>query len=1278
MKNNIIISVAVMLMTSFSVRSQSAYTEHCQADRIRKQFTETSVVSYSPDSEVTEKFIEYSDYGRANDVLLLQLYMSVKLPDEEIERLAGLFDERGFWTDIDYNDKTRGRWQPTLHITRMYALAKHYSDPSSLWYKNQGIGRILHKGIAYWGETWPSCPNWWHNDIGVPKKLTAVLLMMYDELSEDEINTGLKALERSNFGRTGQNKVWLAGNNLMKGLLTNDESLIIRARDQIAEEIKVTDREGIQEDWSFHQHGPQIQFGNYGLAYAESLSFWFRVLEGSPYMFSDRQREILENMIMDGICRSVWNGVMDPSYCGRQVFINAGRGKAYSLAVAAQNMAALKSPRSKAFHEIAMEILSPDTHTDILRGPKYFWRSDCGIYRTEEWYSSIRMHSERTVGFEYTNKENLLANFSADGALLFMQHGREYENIFAHWDWRKIPGTTTYEDRLPIRCPESDAEKTNRSLHVGGLSKDNILCTTMELERDGLHALKSNFFFEDLVIALGSDIRSSDPAFTRVTTAIDQNHLVSEVSSGSNWIHHDGRGYVSLDGAEIQSSAEEQEGKWDPIDPFYKDKSEKGKVFKCWFEHSPSLQSSYSYAYLPCRTAAQTGQWAEKPSVRIIRNDGRCQALKYNGVICAVFHIPGQYDIDSENFVITEPSIYIVKDGKRTVCVLPGLSDPSDTSLSFDYNSIASHPRLLFKSGEEENIRSLLAKDTCFRKIHNGIICFCDSILDAPVSKYAKTGKRMLSVSRTALQRIFWLSYSYRMTSDRRYAERAIDEMKAVCAFRDWNPSHFLDTGEMGMAVAVGFDWLYDTMDDKDRHTITESLDRHLFQAAEAPKYAWFYKSGNNWNQVCNAGMVYAALATYEYHPAKTKLIIEKSITSDMAAIECYAPDGGYPEGFGYWSYGTSFQIMMNEALASALGSDAGISKAPGFLESARFIQFMSAPSGKCYNFSDTGEHISGNIMMFWFAEKMKDNSLIWLEKQYMQSLPENFHQSPDKWFSEARLLPALLIFASRMDCLKAKLPEANVCFFRGRTPVFVWREGWNSPKDGYFAIKGGSPSTSHAHLDAGSFVYEYGGIRWSSDLGSQNYFSLESKGVDLWGQKQTSGRWDVFRIDNISHSTITLDGRHHRVDGYADIGKTFNGKNRKGAVVDLTSVLGKDLVNKASRTAYIDRKGFLYVEDEIENGKNDISLQWIMTAPDNARITGNRTIEIIEDGIRMQLSVSSAIPVSMLILPNDPPKDYDAPNPGTCRIGFKADIKPETRTRFRISLREKSKHKRH
>ena len=116
---------------------------------LRKAFVEASAVTYAPNEEVTERFIRYSDNGRANDVLLLQLYMSVHLPDAEIESLLSYFDwESKCWNDIDYADMNRGRWPSTLHITRMYSLAKVYTAGKDRWRGSDQIGRLLHCAMA--------------------------------------------------------------------------------------------------------------------------------------------------------------------------------------------------------------------------------------------------------------------------------------------------------------------------------------------------------------------------------------------------------------------------------------------------------------------------------------------------------------------------------------------------------------------------------------------------------------------------------------------------------------------------------------------------------------------------------------------------------------------------------------------------------------------------------------------------------------------------------------------------------------------------------------------------------------------------------------------------------------------------------------------------------------------------------------------------------------------------------------------------------------------------
>ncbi len=583
--------------------------------------------------------------------------------------------------------------------------------------------------------------------------------------------------------------------------------------------------------------------------------------------------------------------------------------------------------------------------------------------------------------------------------------------------------------------------------------------------------------------------------------------------------------------------------------------------------------------------------------------------------------------------------------------------------------NIAGHPRLLLKAGEEARIKEMIAEDEAMARVHGAILAECDEILDLPVLERVMEGKRLLHTSREALKRIFWLSYSYRMTGNEAYAERAVDEMLAVSAFSDWNPSHFLDVGEMVMAVAIGYDWLYDHMTPLQRQTAKEAIVEKGFVPADDERYAGFYNLANNWNQVCCSGLLYGALATYEEHPEHAWELIDLYVKSVPFALACYAPDGGYPEGFNYWGYGTSFQVMMIAALESAMGTDFGLCEAPGFLDTSAFVQFMTAPTGECFNFSDSAPYAPCNMMMFWFASKTGDLQRIWLERQYLENLPDDFMDEVDRRFTEHRLLPALMVFGSRLDMSRPVQPDEHFRVYEGKTPLFIYREGWNSKEDAYLGIKGGSPMTSHAHMDAGSFVYEYDGVRWSMDLGMQDYHSLESRGIDLWNQGEGGQRWDVFRIGNESHSTLTVNGKHHMVKSFVPLTDVWKEKKRKGARLDMTGVFAGQVAD-AERDIWLDRKNHLHVEDRISASGRDIEVRWTMMTPAEAEIISEKEIRLEKNGRRMVLRFeSSGFEALPFVLPDDPPHEYDAPNPGTCRVGFTVTVPAGAEAVLKASL---------
>ena len=599
---------------------------------------------------------------------------------------------------------------------------------------------------------------------------------------------------------------------------------------------------------------------------------------------------------------------------------------------------------------------------------------------------------------------------------------------------------------------------------------------------------------------------------------------------------------------------------------------------------------------------------------------------------------------------------------------------------SFEYSEIAPHPRILLSKEDQKKLSLAITKYPEFQKIDTYILEVSDQLLQKDPLTFHKKGKRLLAVSRKALTRLYYLAYSYRMTSDVKYLQRAEEELNAVSNFKSWNPSHFLDVGEMCMGVAIAYDWLYDDLKESTRKNVRQAIVEKAFKPSYVENYNWFLERNSNWNSVCNAGLVYGALAIMEHEQEASIAIIERALKSNLLPLEVYAPDGNYPEGPGYWNYGTSFQVMLIAALESSLGSDNGLSKAPGFMNSANYMLFAGGPSGLYFNYSDCGESQTARSSMFWFAEKLDDPTLIYQELDLISDGEYTKAVSSDI----ERILPNALIFGRQLNLKKVKKPSRHIYTGHGMTPVTITRTQWEDGLGKYMGIKGGLAFDSHSHMDQGTFVYDIGRLRWAMDFGLQSYITLESKGVEIWQNEQNDQRWDVFRYNNFNHNTLTINDQLHNVHGKAEIIATYEKKNEMGAKVDLTSVLNlNNELKNATRKATIVDNAYLQIEDIIQTNGKEVDLRWNMVTPAAAEIINQNTIKLSQKGKTLFLKINSDIAVEAVIRPSKDPSeiemkfkkgnygDYNLSNPGSVMVGFNTKIPANTKATFSVKLVE-------
>ncbi|MBM3442393.1 MAG: heparinase [Bacteroidetes bacterium] len=576
-------------------------------------------------------------------------------------------------------------------------------------------------------------------------------------------------------------------------------------------------------------------------------------------------------------------------------------------------------------------------------------------------------------------------------------------------------------------------------------------------------------------------------------------------------------------------------------------------------------------------------------------------------------------------------------------------------------SSFGPHPRILFFQGEETEMAASIQADASWTRVHEAILREADRLLPIEPIKRIQIGRRLLDKSREAVRRIFQLSYAYRMTGKQAYADRAEREMLDIAGFSDWNPTHFLDVAEMTMAMAIGYDWLHGQLSDASRLAIRAAIIQKGLEPSLETRYNSWLKAEHNWNQVCNAGMTYGALAIEEHDPQLARAIINRAIRSIRIPMQDYGPDGIYPEGYGYWGYGTSFNVMFLSAVEKTFGTDFGLCNTPGFLQTAGFLQHMSGPTRKPFNYSDAGVGAGFHPAMVWIANRIQDPSVLWQEKQFLASTNASR-------LTADRLLPALFFWKGTIQMDAVRPPTETMWVGKGKNPIAMMRSSWTDSNAVYIATKGGSPSINHAHMDIGSFVMDAMGLRWAMDFGMQEYESLESKGVKLWGRTQDSERWTVFRINNFAHNTLVVDSQLQRVDGKGALTAHGARKGFQYAVLDLSSVYQGQLAAAARGLAIVDGRQVL-VRDEWLSGDKTTNVRWNLLTAADVRITGPQEATLTLQGKTLRLVVESDVPIEMKTWPTDPPRSYDAPNPGTVLTGFIATLPPHTKASVRVHL---------
>ena len=361
------------------------------------------------------------------------------------------------------------------------------------------------------------------------------------------------------------------------------------------------------------------------------------------------------------------------------------------------------------------------------------------------------------------------------------------------------------------------------------------------------------------------------------------------------------------------------------------------------------------------------------------------------------------------------------------------------------------------------------------------------------------------------------------------------------------------------------------------------------------------YTFTNNWSAVCNAGIMTMALAFANVNPAyraASEYLLDCALyLFPPSLFESYAPDGGYPEGPGYWAYGTSYSMRMFTALECATGTDLGFASAPGFYESFVFYNATGSLSNGNWAYHDagTGSTVTSSELFFWYSYDRGDNSMAKLRYETITS----GKAFASKW--------DLMFYSPDAISGSASL---NLDYCYSEIGVITFRSAWT--EDALFCgLHGGDNAESHGQLDIGNFIIEHGGTQFFVDLGKDEY-NIKGYGAGQTTYFTEPYRYWYYRNRAEGHNVLIIDPTK------VDTSKTNKGQSNQGrnydSNLDAVSEVLRFESGKTSALAVIDMGCAYY-----DANKSVVN-------PRGMLVTENRSTVVIQDETKLTRVVDEVL----------------------------------------------------
>lgn len=390
------------------------------------------------------------------------------------------------------------------------------------------------------------------------------------------------------------------------------------------------------------------------------------------------------------------------------------------------------------------------------------------------------------------------------------------------------------------------------------------------------------------------------------------------------------------------------------------------------------------------------------------------------------------------------------------------------------------------------------------------------------------------------------LSLSYRMTGERKYADRAKALLEVYAGRSNWvtdkpllarSPVWNSDLGMGTSAYTYGltFDAIYDTLTPADRDRFAKALVKGAIKPTlndwvdGAERIHSLDTMGHNWfaHIVFGAGVAAIAVKTEEPQADAWLQRIDEAAEEwanyDGSAIETkprhFASNGAFVESINYADFATEGYLRFRRAWLDAFTEKP--SPTPRLAGLADyFIQnvYPTTSGAMSTNFGDGNPTVSGAsaIINLWASGDQQPRYL-W----YLDTVRSNPNQDVFADPENMVLWPSAKARASA-----PRDPGLPTSWIDSDLGAATMRSSW-APNATFLAVRSGF-TWNHNHADAGSFILWHKGKQLLIDSGNSTYARPE---------------YDGYYRQSVAHNVVTLDGKAEPTSN------TYNGSHFMGRV---------------------------------------------------------------------------------------------------------------------------------